>query len=61
MCMVFTNNKTPTKSSPSGYNSVSMLVNKLNRATTQSAPATMKFSDLSGLKKSRGCRSCSGR
>ena len=65
MNMVFTNVKTETKLAPTGFNPVTMMlksgVSKTMRATTQSAPASMKFSDLSSLKRSRGCSSCGGR
>ena len=65
MNMVFTNVKTETKLAPAGFNPVTMMLksgaNKALRSTTQSAPATMKFSDLSSLKRSRGCASCGGR
>ena len=63
--MVFTSVKTEAKAAPKGFNPVTMMVNagvhKTMRATTKSAPAAMKFSDLSSLKRARGCGSCGGR
>lgn len=63
--MIFTSNSTPAKSAPSGFNPVTMVLNKdvtkITRATTLSAPAIMTFSNLSAYKNGKGCRSCGGR
>ncbi len=60
--MVFTSNATPAKLAPTGYNPATMkLLRGRSPQKSNAAPATLKFSNLSALKKSRGCGSCGGR